>query len=204
MTSERVFCCFKNLKVDPNGPKILAANLNKILKTTTFDVIEEYGATENECELECSRDEVDYIRQRLPDLVTSRHRSIWFTYRSKASDYTSEINQFNSPTNSKQKNWKALYNFGSMIGYDRFIRHILSNRSPVLVKVYRDTRGRLKNIVLDNCHTKYRMVFDMNLFHNNVLIKYGQDSIDESIKIVFMMKGLPQIKKPVSNRDYIR
>lgn len=204
MTSERVLCCFKNLKVDPNGPKILAKNLNKVLNTTTFDVVKEHGATDDEYELECSQGEVDYIRQHLSDLVTSCHRSIWFTYRSKASDYTSEINQFNSSRNSKQKIWKALYNFGSMIGYDRFIGHILSNRSPVLVKVNRDTRGRLKNIVLDICHTKYRMVFDMNLFHNHILIKYGQDSIDESIKIVFMMKGLPQIKKPLSNGDYIR
>lgn len=179
MASKRVLCCFKNLKVNPNGPRILAENLNKVLNTSTFDVIKEWGAKENECKLECSADEVDYIRQHLLDLVTSCHRSIWFSYASKASDHALE---FNPSRNSTQKRWEALYNLGSMIGYDRFIGHVLSNRSPVSVKIHQDTGGRLKSIILDICHTKYRMIFDMNLFHTDVLTNYGQDQGGNAIR----------------------
>lgn len=204
MAVERVLCSFKNLKVHSNGPKILTENLNKVLNTNTFSIIEECGATEDQFELACSRDEADYIRQHLSDLVTSRCRSIWFSFRAKANDYRSESNQFNAYKNPTRTGWLALYNLGSMLDYSRFIGHILSDRCPVMVKIHKDQCRRLKNIVLEICYTTYQMVFDLNLFHNDILIKYGQDNNNEPIEIVLMIKGLPQIKKRLSGGEYTR
>lgn len=206
MSTERVLCCFKNLKVHPNGPKILARNLNKILSATTFDIIEKQGAIDDQCELECSQEEANYIRLHLSDLVTSEHRSIWFTYRTTTTtnDNISEHNQFDTSKNYSQKSWKAIYNLGSMFSYDKFIGHILSNRCPVYVKVYKDTRGRLKSVILERQYTEYRMIFDLNLFHTDILIKYGQEDNNESIQIIFMLKGLPQIEQRHGNGDITR
>lgn len=78
-----------------------------------------------------------------------------------------------------------------MVTYDRFIGHVLSNRFPVDVRISKDTRGRLKGVVLKIQYTKYRMIFDVNLFHTDILIKYGQDRNNEPLQIVCMMKGLP-------------
>jgi hypothetical protein len=204
MSTVKVLCCFKNLKVHPNGPKILARNLNKVLNTTNFDIIEAQGTINDKCELECSQEEADYIRLHLADLVTSDHRSIWFTYRTKPSDYSSEINKFNSSKNRTQKSWTALYNLGAMISYDKFIGHILDNRCPAWIKVYRDTRGRPKSIILEIQYTKYRMIFDLSILHTDILVKYGQENNNEPIQIVFMLKGLPQIEQRLENGDYIR
>jgi hypothetical protein len=192
------------LKVHSNGPKILARNLNKLLNTTTFDIIEIQGAINNQCELECTQEEADYIRLHLADLVTSDHRSIWFTYRTKPSDYSSEYNKLNSSKHQTQKSWTALHNFGSMSSYDQFIGHILDNRCPAFIKVSKDTRGRPKSIILDRRYTKYRMIFDLNIFHTDILVKYGQENNNEPIQIVFMLKGLPQIEQRLDNGDYIR
>ena len=204
MSTERVLCSFKNLKVHSNGPKIVAENLNNVWQTSAFNIIEVCGTSSNQCELGCSREEADYIRQHLSDLVTSCCRSIWFTFPPKASDFTSESNQFNSYRNPTQKGWSALYNLGSMFDYSQFVGHILPNRHPVSVKIFKDVRGRLKSIVLEIRYTEYQMVFDLNLFHNDILIKYGRDIAKESIEIVFMMKGLPQIKKRLGDGECIR
>jgi hypothetical protein len=152
MSTEKVLCCFKNLNVHPNRPKILARNLNKVLNTTTFDTIERQGSIGDKCELECTQEETDYIRLHLAHLVTSDHRSIWFTYQTKSIDDSSETNKFNSST---QKSRTPLYNLRSIISYDKFIGHIIHNRCPALIKIYKDTRRRPKSIVLKRQYTKY-------------------------------------------------
>jgi hypothetical protein len=204
MTTEKVLCCFKNLKVHPNGPKILARNLNKLLNTTTFDIIEAQGVINDQCELDCTKEEADYIRLHLADLVTSNHRSIWFTYRTKASDYPLENNKFNSPKSQTQKSWTTLYNFGSMISYDIFIGHILDNRYPSLIKINKDRRGRPKSIILERRYTKHRMIFDLNIFHTDILVNYGQENNHGPVQIVFMLQGLPHIEQRLDNGDFSR
>jgi len=204
MATEKVLCCFKNLKVDPNGPKILARNLNKVLNTTTFDIVETQGANNDKCELECTKEEADYIRLHLADLVTSDHRSIWFTYQTKPNDYPLENNKINFSKNQTPKSWTTLYNFGSMISYDKFIGHILDNRCPAWIKVYKDTRGRPKSIILERQYTKYRMIFDLNIFDTDILVNYGQENNNGPVQIVFMLKGLPHIEQRLDNGDHIR
>jgi len=204
MATEKVLCCFKNLKVDPNGPKILARNLNKVLNTTTFDIVETQGANNDKCELECTKEEADYIRLHLADLVTSDHRSIWFTYQTKPSDYPLENNKINFSKNQTPKSWTTLYNFGSMISYDKFIGHILDNRCPAWIKVYKDTRGRPKSIILERQYTKYRMIFDLNIFDTDILVNYGQENNNGPVQIVFMLKGLPHIEQRLDNGNFTR
>ncbi|CAF3403651.1 unnamed protein product [Rotaria sp. Silwood1] len=189
-------------EVHPNGPKILARNLNKTFKTTTFDVIEIQGAMNNNCELECTREEADFIGSHLLDFVTSEHRSIWFTYQTKLTDQSSENNKFIYSKNPIQKSWKVLYNLGSMISYDKFIDHILNNRHPARIKINKDTRGRVRSIILEIRYTQYRIIFDLNILHTNILVKYGQEKNNEPIQIILMLKGLPQIEQQHPNGSY--
>lgn len=204
MSTGKVLCCFKNLKVNPNGPKILARNLNKSLNTTTFDILEKQGSIDDKCELDCSQDEADYIRLNLSDLVTSDHRSIWFTYRPRPGDCISENNKLNSSKNQTQKSCTVLYNMGSMISYDTFIGHILDNRCPASIKVYKDKRGRPKSVVLEKRYTNYRMIFNLSILHTNILVNYGQANSTGPVQIVFMLKGLPHIEQRLNNGDHIR
>ncbi|CAF4591949.1 unnamed protein product [Rotaria sp. Silwood1] len=162
------------------------------------------GAMNNNCELECTREEADFIGSHLLDFVTSEHRSIWFTYQTKLTDQSSENNKFIYSKNPIQKSWKVLYNLGSMISYDKFIDHILNNRHPARIKINKDTRGRVRSIILEIQYTQYRIIFDLNILHTNILVKYGQEKNNEPIQIILMLKGLPQIEQQHPNGDFIR
>ncbi|UJR27363.1 hypothetical protein I4U23_008655 [Adineta vaga] len=203
MSTEKVLCCFKNLTIDRNGSTILARNLNNLLNTTTFDILEKHGSNNSTCELECTRDEVDFIQRHLGELVTRDHRSIWFTYKAKPTDEPSENNRNYFPRPLPHKSWTALYNFGAMLSYDIFIDHIKNNRSPVSIKIDRDIRGRPKSLILQTKHTEYRMIFDFNSFHTDILVKYGEEKKNESVQIVFMLQGLPEIQRKSNDGSYI-
>ncbi|CAF0834675.1 unnamed protein product [Adineta steineri] len=204
MSTEKVLCCFKNLNVDSRGSNILVKNLNNSFNTNTFDIIGTQEANDSKCELGCDLDEAQFIMRHLADLVTSNHRSIWFTYKTRPSDESTEINKFKFSHTQTQKSWTALYNFGSMISYDTFISHIHNNRSPVWVNIGKDTRGRPKSIVLQEKYSKYRMIFDFRMLHTDILVKYGQEEKNESIQIVFMLKVSPEIKQKLATGEYTR
>ncbi|CAF0780750.1 unnamed protein product [Adineta steineri] len=204
MSTEKVLCCFKNLNVDSRGSNILVKNLNNSFNTNTFDIIETQEENNGKCELECNLNEADFIKCHLADLVTSDHRSIWFTYKAKPSDESTQINKSKFSYTQTQKSWTALYNFGSMKSCDTFMSHIHDNRSPVCVKIGKDTRGRPKSIVLEKQYSKYRMIFDFNMLHVDILVKYGQQEKNESIQIVFMLKASPEIKQKLATAEYTR
>ncbi|CAF4666234.1 unnamed protein product, partial [Rotaria sp. Silwood2] len=134
----------------------------------------------------------------------SEHRSIWFTYQTKSIDQLLENNKFIYSTKSTQKSWTVLYNLGSMVSYEKFIGHILDNRRPARIKINKNTCGRLRSIVLEIQYTQYRMVFDLDILHTDTLVKYGQENNKESIQIIFMLKGLPQIEQRLANEDFIK
>ncbi|CAF0758402.1 unnamed protein product [Adineta ricciae] len=199
MSGEKVLCCFKNLRATTNGRNILAQNLNLLLKTTTFDIIAKQGANSDMCQLECTRQEADYIRDHLSNLLTRAHRSIWFTYKNTPTDELSK-----SHRRHIDKPLTALYNFGTMRSYDTFVDYIKNNRHVVSVKVERDACRKPRRLVLQQNYTTCRMVFNLNIFHTDILVKYDQENSNESIQIVFMLKGLPEFQEKLDNGDYMR
>ncbi|CAF3413257.1 unnamed protein product [Rotaria socialis] len=115
-------------------------------------MIEKQEAINGQCELGCFREEVDFIRSNLANLVTNAHRAIWFTYQRKLNDQSSGSKKSISSTYRAQNSSRVLYDIGSMFSYDKFIGHILNSRYPASTKIYKDTRGRPKSIVLERLH----------------------------------------------------
>ncbi|CAF2572896.1 unnamed protein product [Rotaria sp. Silwood2] len=148
--------------------------------------------------------DIDRILKEIVQFDCNEHRSIWFTYQTKSIDQLLENNKFIYSTKSTQKSWTVLYNLGSMVSYEKFIGHILDNRRPARIKINKNTCGRLRSIVLEIQYTQYRMVFDLDILHTDTLVKYGQENNKESIQIIFMLKGLPQIEQRLANEDFIK
>ena len=196
MSTEKVICRFKNLTIHPNGSKILARNLNKLLHTTSFDELQDPGSLNDTHEVTCSPAEADYIRSHLADLLTSDYRSIWFTYPNASGS---------QPMNgSQQGSWTVIYRLGAMLNYDTFIDYSGGNRYSAWIRIEKDVRGRPATIVLETKQTNARFRFDLQNVQKNVLVKYRAEQSKGDMEVIFMLKGLPQLYERMADGSYVR
>ena len=203
MSTDRVVCCFKNLEVYPYGSKILARNLNKLLKTTKFADLEQLRFSDDKYKFECTSVDALCIQENLADLLTTEHRAIWFTYPTVPPKKPSGLLQM-ILTGWTEESWTVIFNLGAMSSYDTFTGHIPNNQYPASIKIEKDTRGRAKSIILEKKLNSHKLRFALDSLHRDILFQCGQQNDIDSFQVIFMLKGLPQIEEQLRDETVSR
>ena len=199
MSSDQVLCIFKNLSVYPDGSRILARNLNFYFKTNDFIGLQQLDSKNDTYEITRSQSEAIWIRSNLADILTTQHRSIWFSYEPVFNLYSNNSSIRTSASNAvTDSGWTVICNFGTMVSYDTFQSHYDDPHSFRLEIQYIQRRCQ-SMISLINKSSRIRMNISFNSVQSDILIKLVNDERDERVSVILMLTNPPNMFDQDSN-----
>lgn len=204
MASDQVLCCFKNVSLYPDGSRILARNLNIMLKSDLFNGLNQLESDKGKYEITCSQQTAVFIRSNLAAILTSQYRSIWFSYAPILNSFADDSSKRYSNRNASQGYpWKVSCNFGSMLSYDTFQSHY-DDPHPFCIHIQRDQRKIPSFLSLTNVSSGIQMKVYFSSIQYDILIKLENGEQDDRVSIILMLNHPPKIYMKNNDRSYSR